>query len=236
MKTLSEVMAELEAKGSEKYRNTICKHGIVGNVYGTSVADMKVIAKSIKGRQDLACELFETGNYEAMYLAGLVADGKAMTKQQLESWVKKTTFGTISEYIVPWLATENAAARELANKWIASKKEPIAAAGWCTWAGIVATRPDEELDLKEIETLLDRVAETINQSANRVRYTMNGFVISVGGYVKPLLQKAKAVAKKLGTVKVDMGDTACKVPFATEYIAKIESMGRVGKKRNTIRC
>lgn len=44
-------------------------------MFGVSVADMKVIAKRIKGEQDLACELYQTGNSDAMYLAGMVADG-----------------------------------------------------------------------------------------------------------------------------------------------------------------
>jgi hypothetical protein len=33
-----------------------------------------------------------------------------------------------------------------------------------------------------------------------------------------------------------MGDTACKVPLAVDYIAKVESMKRVGKKRKTAKC
>jgi len=83
---------------------------------------------------------------------------------------------------------------------------------------------------------LDRIAKQIDKSSNRVRYTMNGFVIFVGSYVKPLLKQAKATAKKIGVVKCDMGDTACRVPLATSYIEKIEAAGRVGKKRNTIKC
>ena len=65
---------------------------------------------------------------------------------------------------------------------------------------------------------------------------MNGFVISVGTYVKPLLKDAKRVAKAIGKVEVDMGDTACRVPLATDYIKKVEGMGRIGKKRKTARC
>ncbi|MBP86433.1 MAG: hypothetical protein CMJ64_06925 [Planctomycetaceae bacterium] len=65
---------------------------------------------------------------------------------------------------------------------------------------------------------------------------MNGFVIAVGGYVKPLLKQAKSTAKKLGNVSVDRGDTACKVPDALAYIEKMETGGRIGKKRKTIRC
>ena len=65
---------------------------------------------------------------------------------------------------------------------------------------------------------------------------MNYFVIAVGGYVKPLLKQAKAVARQLGQVTVDMGDTGCKVPAASAYIEKMESAGRIGKKRKTLRC
>ncbi|MBI3465809.1 MAG: hypothetical protein HY000_22560 [Planctomycetes bacterium] len=65
---------------------------------------------------------------------------------------------------------------------------------------------------------------------------MNSFVIAVGSYVKPLLNEAKAAAKKIGMVSVDMGDTACKVPLATEYIEKVVKAGRVGRKRKTIKC
>ncbi len=73
-------------------------------------------------------------------------------------------------------------------------------------------------------------------AANRVKYTVNGFVIAVGAYVKPVVKQAKTTARKLGKVDVDMGGTACKVPLALEYIEKIEKSGRAGKKRKTIRC
>jgi hypothetical protein len=65
---------------------------------------------------------------------------------------------------------------------------------------------------------------------------MNGFVIAVGSYVTPLLKQAKAAAKEVGPVSIDMGDTSCKVPLATAYIAKVEAAGRQGQKRKTIRC
>ncbi len=65
---------------------------------------------------------------------------------------------------------------------------------------------------------------------------MNGFVISVGSYVKPLSKQAKTVAKKIGKVNVDLGGTSCKVPLATEYIEKVQKSGRAFKKRKTIKC
>ena len=92
------------------------------------------------------------------------------------------------------------------------------------------------MDLVQIKDLLNVVVKEIDSAQNRVRYTMNGFVIAVGAYVKPLLKQAKQAAKKIGLVSVDVGDTACKVPLASAYIEKIETAGRVGKKRKTIRC
>jgi 3-methyladenine DNA glycosylase AlkD len=237
MNTVAEVMAELEKLGSEQTRKTFARHGApVDQMFGVKVGDLKTIVKKIKGNQKLALELYATGNSDAMYLAGLVADGAAMSKKELESWAKQASWHMIGEYSVPWVTSENAAATELAMKWIKSKTPKIAATGWATYSTLISFRPDEELDLAEIQELLETVGSQVHAAPDRVAYSMNNFVICVGSYVKPLLAKAKAIAKKIGVVKVDMGDTSCKVPLASESIAKIESMNRVGQKRKAVRC
>lgn len=238
MPTVATVMTELKKRGKKQTRKTYARHGMdPERVYGVSVADLKVIAKAIKGRQSLACDLFETGNMDAMYLAGMVADGAKLTKDQLSKWAKNAAgLQMISEHTVPWLAVESPHARELALEWMKSKDAAIAASGWCTYAGLLSTKPDDKLDLKEIEALLDGIPREIGAAPNRVKYTMNNFVIAVGAYIKPLLKQAKTIAKQLGAVKVDMGDTECKVPLASTYIEKIESKGQIGKKRKSLRC
>jgi 3-methyladenine DNA glycosylase AlkD len=236
MMTVDSVMSELKKKGSEKTRKIYARHGMATDkMFGVSVADLKVIAKKIKGQQALACELYATGNVDAMYLAGMIADGSQMSRKQLNEWAESASpLRMIAEYTVPWVAVENAEARELAMEWIKSKK--AGASGWCTYSGMLATKPDEELDLQEIEKLLGTLAADINSAQDRERSAMNAFVIAVGAYVRPLLKKAKATARQIGEVSVDVGDTSCKVPLASAYIEKIENAGRVGKKRKTIRC
>src|SRR5271168_1268854 len=233
MPTVASIMAELKKKGKESTRKIYARHGMATeNMYGVSVADLKVIAKTIKGQQALACELYATGNMDAMYLAGMVADGSKMTTKQLNAWAEgAANMQMIAEYTVPWVAVENPQGRELARQWMKSKKEHVAAAGWCTYSGLVATKADAELDLVEIEELLATVVKGVSGAQNRVRYTMNNFVISVGAYVKPLAKQAKAAARQIGDVSVDVGDTACKVPVASAYIEKIEAAGRAGKKK-----
>jgi len=238
MPTLASIMAVLKKKGSEKTRRIYARHGAPADrVLGVSVADLKAVAKTLKGQQALACQLYATGIFDAMYLAGMVADGRQMSKEQLQAWAEGAAhMPMISEYTVPWVTVESSLARQLAKRWMESGKEHVASSGWCTYAGLLATVPDSALDLAEIEDLLQIVAKQISSAQNRVRYTMNGFVISVGGYVKPLLAHAKAAAEKIGEVYVDVGETACQVPLASASIAKAEAAGRVGRKKKTIRC
>jgi hypothetical protein len=65
---------------------------------------------------------------------------------------------------------------------------------------------------------------------------MNGFVMSVGAYVTELNEEAKQVAEYIGKVHVDVGNTSCKVPLASDYIKKVEVKNRVGMKRKTCIC
>ena len=238
MPTVESILAELKKKGTEKTRKIYARHGMAtDNMFGVSVADLKVIAKKIKGQQALAYELYGTGNLDAMYLAGMVADGSKMSKHELNTWAEgAANLQMIAEYTVPWVTVENSHGRDLAVQWIKSKQEHVASSGWCTYAGLVATKPDDALDFKEIEGLLRTVVKGINGAQNRVRYTMNGFVIAIGTYVKPLLKQALAAARQIGAVSVDMGDTACTVRLASEQIEKMEAAGRIGLKRKTIRC
>ena len=195
MNTVKQVMAELKTKGNEQTLAIVQRLGAPSNTFGVRAADLKVIAKSIKGNQELAYKLYETGNGDAMYLAGLVADGSQMSKKQLQSWVKAADWIWLSEYTVAWVAAESPHARDLALKWMDSKRESIATSGWSTYTGIVANRPDEDLDLAEIKELLDRVVKEIDLAPNRVRYTMNGFVIAVGVIRQTFIETRKGSSK-----------------------------------------
>jgi 3-methyladenine DNA glycosylase AlkD len=234
--TAKDVLAELKKLGTEQTKKTFLRHGAKEPFYGVKIADLKVIQKRIKKDYQLSLDLYATGNSDAMYLAGLIADSEQMTKADLQKWVKGAYWNMLSGYTVPWVASESRFGRELALEWMDSDNEMIANAGWSTYASLVAIKPDADLNLAEIEKLLGRVKAEIGSAPNRVRYAMNNFVIAVGGYVAPLTAKAKTTAKALGTVEVDMGDTSCHVPDACEYIAKIEKMGRVGRKRKHAAC
>ncbi len=234
--TTKEILQELENYGDEQTKNTLLKHGAKEPFFGVKVQDLKKILKKTKKNHELSLELYATGNSDAMYLAGLMADEKQITKEQLNDWADQAYWYYLSEYAVPWVAAETEYGFELGLEWIKSEKENIAAAGWATLAYYAAVNEDEKLDNSVYFKLLDTVAREIHGAQNRVRYVMNGFVIAIGTYVEALTEKSKEVAKEIGKVSVDVGGTACKVPLATTYIEKVVDKGRIGKKRKTARC
>lgn len=234
--TLDAIMDELKSKGNESYKKIFIKHGAKEPLYGVKVEDLKKIQRNVKKDYDLAMELYRTGNSDAQYLAGLVADERKMRRKDLNEWVKGASWYMLSEYSVAWVAAESAHGWEMGLEWIDSKEEQIATAGWATLSHYLALTTDDKLDKKQIEALLKRVGKEIHSASNRVRYTMNGFVIAVASYFLPLKEKAIETAKAYGKVEVNMGGTACKVPDAIEYIEKVHAKGKPGVKKKTVRC
>jgi len=234
--TAKDVLTELKGLGSENIKKILMKHGISEPLYGVRIEDLKKIQKKIKKNHELAIQLFDSGVYEAKYLAGLIADESKWTKKDLQKWANNAGSQAIHEYTIAWVSSESKWGLELALEWIESKNEKIASSGWSTLASIVSIREDKDLDIQMLRKLMQRVSKEIHKAPNRVRYTMNGFIISVGCYVKELTEEAIKIGKSIGEVTVDMGDTSCKVPFSPDYIQKVKTRGTIGKKRKTAMC
>ena len=234
--TADEIVNQLKPLGTDSYKRVMLNHGAREPLFGVKIDDLKKIQKKVKKDHQLALDLFDTGIYDAMYLAGLVADDRKMTRRDLQHWVTKATSAGISEYTVPWVAAESLHGRELALEWIDSTKESVASSGWATLSGLVAIKDDADLDLPVLTRLLARVQKTIHDQPNRVRAVMNVFVIAVGSYVKPLTALALEVGARIGPVTVDVGGTACKTPYGPDYIEKARKRGIIGRKRKTTKC
>lgn len=235
--TAKEILEEMKPLGRESYKRVLVKnYGVKEPCFGVPISELKKFQKRIKRDYQLALDLYETGNYDAMYLAGLVADDARMTKKDLQRWVEKAYAGSLPGSTVSWVAAGSPHGKEMALKWIESPKSLIAGAGWATWSCLVALKNDAELDPSQLRCLLERVERTIHQAPDEVRYQMNAFVIAVGSYVQPLTELAIQVGEKIGPVNADLGNNQCQVPFAPDYIRKVQQRGAIGKKRKTVKC
>jgi 3-methyladenine DNA glycosylase AlkD len=233
--TAKEILSQLKEMGTESTRKVLQKHGAPSNQYGVKVEDLKKIQKKVKKDYQLSLELYDSGISDAQYLAGLIADETKMTKKDLQHWANTASWHQLSEYTVAWIAAESNHGWELGLQWIDSKKENVQSSGWATLANLVAIKNDDELNSKELKKLLDRVKKEIASAQNRVTCTMNPFVIAVGGYVKELSEEALKIGKLIGTLTIDMNNTACKIPYAPDYIQKTIARGGY-KKKKMARC
>ena len=234
--TAREILKKLEPLGRESYKRVLINHGIREPVIGVKIEELKKIQKLVKKDYQLALELYDTGVYDAQYLAGLIADETKMTKRDLRRWLTKANCAALCGATVASVTAESPHGYALAIEWIDSKDENTAQTGWATLSGIVSITADAKLDIEKIKRLVQRVGQTIHQQPNYVRYAMNGFVIAVGACVESLTDLSIETAEKIGPVSVDMGNTACQVPFAPAYIQKIRKRGAIGKKRKSMRC
>jgi 3-methyladenine DNA glycosylase AlkD len=160
--TFKEVMAQLEAAGDAQTKKTLTKHGAREPFFGVKVADLKKILKKTKKNHELSLELYATGNSDAMYLAGLMADETKITEVKLNEWADQAYWYYLSEFAVPWVAAETPFGFELGLKWIDSSEERITAGGWATLSSLVRVRSDDELDVETYAELIDRVVNEIH--------------------------------------------------------------------------
>src|SRR5260370_2609445 len=99
---VKEIKGEGQSKRSESIKKSLVNHGVKERCFGVKIEYLKPIQKKIKMDYQLAKDLYATGNADAMYLAGLIADDEKMTKADLQTWVKQAESNNISEYTVPW--------------------------------------------------------------------------------------------------------------------------------------
>jgi hypothetical protein len=233
----ADILAELQKLGRESYKRVMMKnHGVKEPCFGVPISELQKIRKRIKKDYRLALDLYATGNYDAMYLAGLIADDARMTRADLQRWVKGAYGAGLPGWTVPGVAAGNPHGYALALEWIESPKPLVAAAGWGTLSALVSVRPDAELDLAELRCLLGRVRKSIHQAPDATRYQMNLFVIAVGSHIAPLTEFALETAEKIGPVSADLGNNDCQVFSAPDYIRRVQQRGAIGKKRKSAKC
>lgn len=213
----NQVMKELESLGTAQNRKVYARHGASENMFGVSFGNLEKLRKQIKTDHALAGQLWASGNHDAQVLATLIADPQSITDKEAEAWAKDLGNYGIAE-MFGRLVVKSSLGLKKAEKWHKAKDEWIASAGWRMISNLAME--DQQLPDDYFDQYLEMIANGIHQQKNRVRYEMNGALIAIGLRNEKLEKKAVAVAKKIGKVEVDHGETDCKTPDAAEYIAK----------------
>jgi hypothetical protein len=231
-----QVMQELEALGKERTKKMYVANGAREPLYGVATGAMKPIFRQTKINQPLAEQLYATGNYDAMYFAGIIADPNAMTEADYNRWMDGAYFYMLSDFVVAVTLAEADIAQQVADEWIKSGEDLRMSAGWSCYCWLLGSRPDQEFSESKLAGMLELVSKSIHQSPERTRYSMNNFLYTVAVSYSPVHDLACGTARQVGPVEVDKDKPKSKLIHAYDNIQKAVDKGRTGFKRKHVRC
>jgi 3-methyladenine DNA glycosylase AlkD len=134
---LVQVMNELAALGSPENRAGMARYGInVRDAFGVSVNDLRKMARRLGADHGLALALWETGNHEARILASMVDEPAAVTREQLESWVRAFDSWDLCDQVCSNLFDRTSEAHRRAREWAGRDEEFVKRAGFALMAAL----------------------------------------------------------------------------------------------------
>ncbi len=222
--TIESVMRELETLGSPKVAAVYRRHGAGDVLFGVRFADLRKLARRIGRNQDLAADLWATGNTDARLLACMVADPSRMDDDELDRWLSDISYYVLVDEFVASVAVKVPRVPERMERWRTSSSDWKGQAGYDLLAHLAMREPS--LDDEFFSEHLGIIEREIHDRGNRTRHAMNGALIAIGIRSDELAAAATAAAARIGVVIVDHGETGCVTPAAAPYIERARARMR----------
>jgi len=228
--TLDETMAVLEQKGNENTRKTYLRHGAHEPLFGVKFGDLRPLARKIGTDHGLALQLWASGNSDAQLLACMIADPAQVSEDELDTLLAQIETYFLVDVFVAELAARVEGRSSRAERWIASKRDRTAQAGW-DLLGYVAMH-DVDVSNAFLEHKLDLIDERIESYGNWTRRSASGVITAIGLRNDELEASARRTALGMGEVRFDPGQTSCVMPDPIEYLEKTKAhRARQAEKR-----
>jgi 3-methyladenine DNA glycosylase AlkD len=212
--TVAEVMAELAELEDPKTREVNEKHG---DDHGVNLGKLRALAKRLKTRQELACQLWATGDTAARLLAILVCRPKAFERDELDAMLREARTPKVHDWLVNYVVKKNAHAEELRVAWFADPDPVVASAGWALTTERVAKKP-EGLDLAG---LLDVIEAEMKDAPDRLQWAMNHCLAQIGIDHREYRARAIDIGERLEVLKDYPTPPGCTSPFAPIWITEL---------------
>lgn len=209
--TLADLMAELAALDDPKMRAVNEKHG---DDHGVNLGQLRAIAKRLKTQQDLARELWATGDSAARLLALLICRPKAFTRDELDTMLRGARTPKVQDWLVNYVVKKSPHAEDLRVAWFADPDPAVASAGWALTTERVAKNPDG-LDLS---WLLDLIEAQMKDAPDRLQWAMNHCLAQIGIDHAEHRTRAIDIGERLEVLKDYPTPPNCTSPYAPIWI------------------
>lgn len=212
--TVAEVLAELAALEDPKARAVNEKHG---DDHGVNLSTLRAVAKRLKTQQELARQLWATGDTAARLLAILICRPKAFERNELDVMLREARTPKVQDWLVNYVVKKNPHAEELRLAWFADPDPVVASAGWALTTERVAKNP-EGLDLP---ALLDVIEAEMKDAPDRLQWAMNHCLAQIGIEHAEHRARALAIGERLEVLKDYPTPPGCTSPFAPAWITEM---------------
>ncbi len=212
--TLKETMAQLKSLGNEKMRVHNRKNGAGDNQFGVRMGDIRKLAAKIKTNQQLAIELWDTGNIDARFLAILLIKPDNLSRDEVDRMVRSANFSHVADWLNSYVVRKHPDKEALRQVWMEDADPWAARAGWSLTSERIGNSP-EGLDLAG---LLDRIESEMGTAAPEVQWTMNFCLAGIGIHFPRHRKRAIAIGETLGIYRDYPVSKGCTSPFAPIWI------------------
>ncbi|WP_431881232.1 DNA alkylation repair protein [Micromonospora chalcea] len=209
--TVAEVTAELAALDDPKIRAVNERHG---DDHGVNLGKLRAVAKRLKTQQDLARELWATGDSAARLLALLICRPKAYGRDELDAMLREARTPKVHDWLVNYVVRKSPHAEPLRLAWSADPDPVVASAGWALTTERVARNPDG-LDLAG---LLDVIEAEMAGAPERLQWAMNHCLAQIGIEHPAYRERAIGIGERLGVLKDYPTPPGCTSPYAPVWI------------------
>ncbi|MFE7576274.1 DNA alkylation repair protein [Streptomyces sp. NPDC057521] len=212
--TATDVLAELAALDDPKARAVNARHG---DDHGVNLTKLRALAKRLGKRQELAVELWESGDTAARLVALLVCRPKAYTQGELDRMLREARAPKVHDWLVGYVVKKSPHAEELRLAWTEDPDPVVASAGWALTADRVVKRPDG-LDLGG---LLDVIEAEMQGAPDRLQWAMNTCLAQIGIEHPEHRARALDIGERLGVLKDYPTPKGCTSPYAPVWIGEM---------------
>lgn len=209
--SVAEVMAELAALEDPKARAVNERHG---DDHGVNLGKLRELAKRLKTQQELARELWATGDTAARLLSLLVCRPKGFERDELDAMLRAARTPKVHDWLVGYVVKKSAHAEALRLAWIADPDPVVASAGWALTTDRVAKKP-EGLDLSG---LLDVIEAEMKDAPDRLQWAMNHCLATIGIEHPEHRARAIGIGERLEVLKDYPTPRGCTSPYAPVWI------------------
>ena len=214
MTASTEVLATLASLEDEKIRAVNARHG---DDHAVNLTKLRAVAKDLKKNDELAGELWATGDTAARLVAILIMRPKAWSEAQLDEMLRDSRVPKVHGWLVSYIVKKSPHAEALRLSWMDDPDPVVASAGWALTSERVNRKP-EGLDLPG---LLDVIEAEMADAPERLQWAMNETLSYIGIENPDLRARAIDIGERLGVLRDYPTPPGCTSPFASSWITEM---------------